>query len=249
MPQLDRRRVRVVLQRDLRDYRSWSSFKIAVLLFAVITVVATVGTFSFVRGGADAAAGDDDVARQALGIVLFLLAMLPVMVGIPLFSTESLTREKSSGTMASLLATPLTPREICLGKSSAIFLPLLGVTVLAPIVAGVAINLFAIQPVLGEFFFPPSLILTVVVVVPLFFFGLANLTIELSMAGSAELAVAPSYLVGLALLVGVPISTVLGVADPASWSFLLVGLLATAVMWLVVWVASRWLSEERIVLS
>ncbi|SOD63847.1 ABC-2 family transporter protein [Streptomyces zhaozhouensis] len=251
MPRLDRERVSVVFRRDFGEFVRWRSYRLVMVLTAVAAVVVISGFVAFLRsdtGRIDGTDGDS-ILPAATGVVVFLLAMLPPTVCLPLFATDTLTREKNSGVMEALLATPLTPAEIRQGKSMAVFLPALPAALLGPLLAVAAVNVFVSLPVNDEPLVPAPLLLTVLVLVPLFFLALTNLTIELSMVSSPELAVSPSYLIGFAMLAGVPLGAITEVFDPTSWGFLGGALVVTAAMWALVWLGARWLTTDRVVLS
>lgn len=241
MSKIKNKRVGVIFNRDFKEYKSGKSFKIVMLVYIVITIVISIKTLL--------SSADGSALKLTLCNTLFLLALIPTIVNIPLFTTVPLTRDKINGTMANLLATPLCPKEIVHGKSLAIFLPGYIISVLAPLFVTLVVNFVLIIPSDGSFYMPVPLLLTVFVITPIFVYGLTELTIQLSMIKSPELAISPSYLIGFVLMIGVPICSAMGTIDLTSWNFIILYLGVTFLMWILVWSVSFLLTKERIILS
>lgn len=241
MSKLIRKRIGVVFQRDLKEYGSTKALKLVIVLFILADVVISIWT---VLSGDKASS-----FKLTLCNTLFLLALIPPIVSIPLLTPAPLTRDKVNGTMNNLLATPLSPEEIVQGKSLAVFLPGYILSVLAPLIVVLAVNFTLIIPTEGSFYLPVPLLLTIFVITPIFCYGLTKFTIQLSMVKSPELAISPSYLLGFALMIGVPICSSMSILDLTSWSFLLLYLVATIFIWILVWSFSALLTKERIILS
>ncbi|WP_054741588.1 hypothetical protein [Cellulosilyticum ruminicola] len=173
--------------------------------------------------------------------ILFLIGLIPLTIGIPLFTTTPFTKEKVNGVMSSLLSTKLTPDDICLGKSLAIFIPGL-------LISYLSMFIFTIGLIIRHQISIP-LICTVFIMMPLFFLGLSIWTVQLSMLNSPELAIAPSYLIGLALFIGIPMLSVMQIITLQSWYFFRIALIVTASMWILVVVFKQALTKEKIILS
>jgi uncharacterized membrane protein len=70
-----------------------------------------------------------------------------------------------------------------------------------------------------------------------------------SLANNPEIAIAPSFIVGFGLMMGLPIGIATGAINLASWSFTFWYFVGTVIVWSVVGYLSRLLSKENIVLS
>lgn len=235
MQKIKSNRVNAVFERDFNEYKKGKSFKILVSLFILATIGICIKTLLSAQSGSP--------LQMTLYNTLFLLALIPTIITIPLFTTASLTRDKVNGTMANLLATPLSPKEIVHGKSLSVFLPSFIISVLSPLIV--------ILVVAADGLFFPSLpfLLAIYVVIPGLCYGLTKFTIQLSMIKSPEFAISPSYLIGFAIMIGVPMCSGLGIINIASWNFLLINMAMTFTMWILVCCLSAMITKERIILS
>ena len=159
------------------------------------------------------------------------------------------TKEKVNGNIESLLATPLSPKAIWMGKCLAIFLPAFVICIVSTLVIVLAVNFVAIVPATGTLFLPAPVLLTGFLFNPLLFFGLLSFIILFSLANNPDIAIMPSFLVGFGLMIGIPVAVAIRAIDLASWSFALWYLVGAVVIWAVVCYLSRLLTKEQIVLS
>ena len=267
---------RLLLGRDLRDLSSGTAFRIMVAVFAVMALAMAVGAAGLAAGmAADTAsggvvgtAGGAGTARAGLSMpycqLLYFGSILPLLGFIWLFSGATLAKEKASGHLETLLATPLEPRDILLAKTGAMALPGLMMTgltlVLVLAAAGIAAGAagaagaaegMASGPARGALalVFPPALLLSCVVVNPLLFTGLAALTVLLALRSSPDAAILPSFALGFGLMIAVPGGAAIGVVDLRSWGFAGLSLGLAAIEWAIVAALARGLVKERIVLS
>jgi hypothetical protein len=91
--------------------------------------------------------------------------------------------------------------------------------------------------------------LTSLVINPLLLLGLLLFIVLYSLAKNPDIAIAPSFIVGFGLMMGIPLGVATGVMNLASWSFCLWYLAGTAASWLVVLFFFRLLTKENIILS
>jgi hypothetical protein len=136
-----------------------------------------------------------------------------------------------------------------MGKGLAIFLPRFILAVVSTLVVVLAVKFAAIIPATGKFFLPAPVLLTGFLFNPLLFFGLLSFIGLFSIAKNPDIAIAPSFLLGFGLMIGVPLGLVTGAINLASWSFALWYLAGAIVIWAVVCYLSRLLTKENIVLS
>lgn len=260
---------RLLLRRDLRDLSSGAAFRIMVAVFAVMAIAMAVGAGGLAAGMAahpaakgaatvsagGAAGGASRVAARAdlsmpYGQLLYFGSILPLLGFIWLFSGATLAKEKASGHLETLLATPLEPRDILRAKAEAMLLPGLAMTaftlVLALASAGIAAG--AARDV-AAMVFPPALLVTCVAANPFLFAGLAVLTVILALRSSPDAAILPSFVLGFGLMIAVPGGAAIGIVDLGSWAFAGLSLGLAVIEWLVVAGLVRGLSKERIVLS
>ena len=207
-------------------------------------------------GGAEGSGGAPALSALAMpyGQLLYFGSVLPLLGFIWLFSGASLAKEKASGHLETLLATPLEPRDILLAKTEAMVLPGLAMTGLSLALALAAAGIAAASvagPARGALalVFPPALLVTCAVANPLLFTGLAALTVLLALRSSPDAAILPSFALGFGLMIAVPGGAAIGLVDLRSWGFAGLTLGLAAIEWAIVAALARGLSKERIVLS
>lgn len=244
------RKIGIVFSRDFRELRKTNAFLIIAVTFTIITIAAAVIASITLKNQGWLVVR---AARPMLGLIMSLISyFLPLsilMTFIWAFASLPIIKEKVNGNIESLLATPLGPREIWIGKSLAIFVPGFVISVVSTIIVLLAINLVAIKPATGVFFFSVQILLTCFIINPMLFFGLLLFIILFSLVNNPDIAIAPSFLVGFGLMTGIPLGVATGVVDLASWSFLLWYTAGTVAVWAVICYLSRLLTKEKIVLS
>jgi ABC-type transport system involved in multi-copper enzyme maturation permease subunit len=239
--------MRVVFDRDVRDFLGWNAYRVIVVLFAAATVGIAVATVLEFRSRGWLHAGSaTGPAGGILANVILLVAIAPLLVTTPLFASEPLAKEKSNGTIACLLATALWPRDVWLGKGLAVFVPGAVVSVVCAAALAAVVGVAGGAPAASAYV---PLLVDALFVTPLLFCGLTAFTMQLSMIASPELAIAPSYLVGFALLIGLPLGTLTGVVDLTTWTFVLLYLATAAVVWFVVLGVGLRLDKETVIAS
>lgn len=240
----------IVFQRDFRELRQSDAFRVMLALYAVITGGGSAAV-SIILGrqawlGAVAAR---PLLELIMALIVYFLPLFVLISFIWAFANLPVTKEKVNGNITCLLATPLGPRTIWMGKCLAIFLPAYAVAAGATLIVVLAVNISTIVPATGVFILPPPAVLTGFLIIPLLFFGLLSLIILLTLTGDPDLAFAPSFLVGFGLMIGIPLGLALEIVDPASWPYALWHLAGAAAAWAIVFYLTRLLTPEKIVLS
>ena len=244
------RTMNVILCRDFRELRQTNAFRIMVIVAAVITIAAAAGISIVLSRQAWLG---EEFARPVLELIISLVAyylpLLILMAFIWAFATLPLTKEKINGNIECLLATPLRLGSLWIGKCLAIFLPGFGISVIALLLVLLVVNLITINPATGYLVLPIPALVTGFIINPLLFFGLLAFIVLFSLANNPEIAIAPSFIVGFGLMMGLPIGIATGAINLALWSFTLWYFVGTVIVWAVVGYFSRLLSKENIVLS
>ncbi|WP_332445386.1 hypothetical protein [Dehalococcoides mccartyi] len=195
----------------------------------------------------------EEIARPLLELILSLVAyFLPLLILLAFiwaFASLPITKEKVNGNIECLLATPLNPGAIWIGKCLAIFLPGFVISVFALLSVLVVVNLITISPATGYLVLPIPALVTGFIINPMLFFGLLAFIVLFSLANNPDIAIAPSFIVGFGLMMGLPIGIATGAINLASWAFTLWYFIGTVIVWAVVGYLSRLLSKENIVLS
>jgi len=160
----------------------------------------------------------------------------------------AVTIEKVKRSIESLLGTPLSLRQICLGKSLAVFLPsvILGLVFTFCSIAGV--NQFFTVPKMGHFIMPGAAPLAATLVaVPLIVFFLSSLLIAIQLI-ITSIRWVNAAIIGLIFAIGFGLSPSLRFGSE-SWSIVFFSLgIAIAFALLTVYLSRR-VTKERIVLS
>jgi len=241
----------IVLRRDFQEIRRTNAFRILVIVSAVVTIGIAAGTsIAFNKAAWLALDSAKPILEFTMGLIIYFLTLFVLMAFIWVSASMPVTKEKVNGNIESLLATPLGPKAIWMGKCLAIFLPAFAVCVVSTLIIMLAINLVAILPATGYFFMPAPVLLTGFILNPLLFFGLLAFIILFSLANNPDIAIMPSFLLGFGLMLGIPVAVAVGAIDLASWSFALWYLVGAIVIWIAVICLARFLlTSEHIVLS
>lgn len=244
------KRMLLILHRDFKEMRSSTAFRIMIVIAALITIAASAGISVALRlqswyGMTEAVPGLDLI----LGLVVYFLPFMILMAFVWAFSSIQITCEKVNGNIESLLATPISPKILWMGKCLAVFMPSYLISVVASFIVLLAINLTAILPGWEMFVLPESGLVSGLIINPLLFFALLAFIILFSLANNPDIAVAPSLLIGFGLMIGIPVGLLTGAIDITSWSFGLWYLLGTVLAWVVVMFLTRLLTRQNIILS
>lgn len=244
------REMLLVLRRDYREIRSTAAFRILLVVAAVVTVGASIGISVGLRlqwwfG--------DSQARPALDLILGLVTyFVPFAVLIAFiwsFASLPVIKEKVNGNTECLLATPLGPGALWIGKGLAVFLPAYILSVIASALVVLAVNAAAITPGWGAFVLPAPALVNGLIVNPLLFLGMLLFIMLFSLVNNPDVAIAPSFLIGFGLMIGMPLGLLTGAIDISSWTFVLWYAGGTLLVWATVLCLTRLLTRQNIVLS
>jgi len=227
-----------------------AAFKVLFFFSAVVAIVAAI-VVSFVLGrqewlGVEAAR---PFLKLIVGIMAYFLPLFILMAFIWSFASLPVVQEKVNGNLDCLLATPLEAKAIWMAKSLAVFLPGYVISIAATLALLLAVNLAAILPATGELMLPAPVLLIGLLVNPLLLFGLLSFIVLFSLADNPDVAIAPSFILGFGLMIGMPLGLGTGVINLASWSFVLWYLAGAVAAWIIVGYFSRLLTKENVVLS
>ncbi len=246
------REIMVIMKKDLRETLRTKAFygSIGIVLFVLVALAAGLGrNINAVIEQETSLAEIASAIQPLVGTTAFTLSLMLMLLFCMYTNAYTLTMEKVKRSMESLLCTPLSLRQIWLGKSFAIALPsvILGLLFAFGGIAG--INQFFIVPKLGRFIMPGTApLVAILVAVPLIMFFFASLMVAL------QLIITNIHWINAALI-GLVIAVMFGLSPPvlkfgsASWSIVFVSLGVAAILALVTIYLSRLVTKERIVLS
>lgn len=242
--------ISIIFQRDFRELRQTNAFRILLLASAAAAIAGSVAISIILNR--QPWLGDPS-AKPLLNLIISAAAyFLPLFIltsFIWAFSNLAVINEKISGNIESLLATPLSPASIWMAKSLAIFVPGLVISCIAALIIILTVNLAVIEPATGSFVLPAPAMLISFLINPLLFFGLTAFILLFALANNPDIAIAPSFIFGFGLMIGIPLGILTGAIDLASWIFALWYLAGTVVIWAIVIYLTRLLTKENIVLS
>ena len=236
------RPVGTVLSREIRDLTKTRSFVIGMVISVIVNV-------TFIGGIAASAQSISELGHQgvAVGALVVAVAGLPIAVAFPLLGSEPMVRDQSTGANVCLLATPARPVDLVVARAVALWLP--SAVIGAVMGAAVPLVFIGTGSPLGQSLPVVRLILSGAIVVPLLFLGLAMLMAELALVFSADIATAPSYVVGLAVVAGVPIASVSAGVDASAPGFFVGSCIVTAVFLLCVIAWAVRLTKEKVAMA
>ncbi len=253
-------RVAAVCGRDLHELRATPAFRALAAAFAALAVGIAVGAGflvrSVLRGTADLdARAVDGIVKGVVGgflvdNALYAVTMLPYSLMVWVFAASLVMREKLSGNLETLLATPLSLAEIWLGKTLALAAASTvigwscGAVALVAAHAVVAMGLSRFVPVVSA----PGVV-AAGLLNPLFFSGMCALIILIALVKDADASLLPSFLIGMGAMIGLPVAIGIGAITIGSWRFCLYQAGAAAALWVAVLVLLLGSRKERVVLS
>jgi len=245
------KKVIVIMKKDLRETLRTKAFyvSIAMVLFILVMLGSAVGgqINTLIEKGL-APAEVISAIQPLMGTTAFMLSLMLMMLFCMYINAYTLTMEKIKRSIESLLCTPLSLRQICLGKSLAVFLPSVILGLVFTFGGIVGINRFFIVPKLGHSIMPgPAPSVAILVVVPLIVFFLAALMIALQLI-ITNIRWINAALMGVIFGVGFGLSSTLRFGAE-SWSIVFLSLGVVALLALVTIYLSRLVTKERIVLS
>jgi ABC-2 type transport system permease protein len=219
----------------------------------MIILVCAAGTIAILAAlilnpETEKAAPDLSVLQNVMGLTLFCASFITIGIYTSVFSYQSLVREKARGNIQALLATPVSPQELWLGKSLAVFLPGLVFTIIFTLAAFLVLNLIYFTGDTG-FVFTAWMFISNLLAVPLLYLavtmfvhivGLVGKPVTANVIGQIFLPLMANVMIQLA------VRTSLG-AD--SWLFAVILLGTTGVIGIGTLFMYCNLKSETIILS
>ncbi len=244
------KKVLLVFKRDYSEMVSTTAFRIMLIIAVVITIGAAAGISIALHlqewyGAAEAM----PIVEFIIGLVVYFITLAVLLAFTWGFSGIQITKEKVDGNIECLMATPLGPKTLWIGKCLAVFLPGFVISLAVVFIVLVALNLAVVLPGWGTFIFPEQAIAAGLIGNPLLFFAVLGFIMLVSLVGNPDVAIAPSFLIGFGLMIGIPAGMATGTIDITSWSFVLWYTAGAIACWLIVFALMRMLTRQNIVLS
>ncbi len=240
------KKIMVIMKKDLKETFRTRAFyvNIGTIIFMIImlgwTMEGEIGTL--------VKKAEIPAIQVLLGTFAYMLSLMVMMLFCIYLNAYTLTMEKVKRSIESLLCTPLTTKQICIGKTLAIFLPSLILGWLLTFGCLVGINQFLIVPKVGQFIMPGvAPLVAILIAEPLIIFFLSLLVIALQLI-ITNIRWINSALIFLVFIVGFGLSPILGFG-PGSWSIVFVSFGIAGILALIAFLLSSRITKERIVLS
>lgn len=242
----------VVLRSDVGDMVRGKAFLIIVSLIGALTIGAAVGiTIGLNRWLTPDLVWEDakPMLELFMGLISSYVPLTVLFIYMATWATDPIAKEKAKGPIEALLATPLTARAVWIGKSLAIFLPAYLMGFVATVIVVLAVNFGSILPTTGHFVFPLPEAFTSFIILPLLMCALISLGILFSLITNPVIGQTIIMFIGVVMLqvVGQIGGRVIWLLP--SWDWALYTLAGAALLGLITFNLSRFLTKERIVLS
>lgn len=182
-------------------------------------------------------------------IAFYTFPLVLAMLICSIFSAYSIIMDKTKRTLESLLATSVSLRQIWLGKTLAVAVPSIVLSLLLSILALVACNLIIVVPAIGRFIVPDSLSLAIgLVIIPVMTF-LIVLVVNFFQLTMTNPRIANLIFPGI--FIGIFISTVISLGKSYDFAptYLKITLIVIGILIAVNLLLSRFLTKDRVILS
>jgi ABC-2 type transport system permease protein len=221
---------------------------IAGVVFICVAGLAVLFCTQFIRPEMAKTLPDRSVLENYFGLILFCTSFITIGIYASVFAFQSLMREKARGNIQAMLATPVNPGDIWIGKSLGVFLPGLVFAVVMTLVVFLAITYIYFIPDIG-FIVTPWILISNLIAVPLVYLTMSLLVHAVCLTGKAVTGNVVAQIF-LSLMVTLMINlAVRGVPNAGSWLFAVILLGVAAVLGVITLVVRPKLTAERIVLS
>lgn len=215
------------------------------VVFICVTGLAVLFGTQFIRPEVNASVPDKSVLENYLGLILFTTSFISIGIYASVFAFQSMTREKARGNIRALLATPLGPGDIWLGKSLGVFLTGLTFAVVMTLGALFAINYIYLVPDMG-FIVTLWMVISNFISVPLVYLVLTMLVHMIGLAGKPGTGnvIAQVFLpVMIALMINLAVRDIV---SAGSWLFAVILLGIAAAISIIIQMVRPKLTTERI---
>lgn len=184
-------------------------------------------------------------SETAVGILISTLPLVFNMLFSSQLSNYAVITDKSKRVLESLLATPLSLRQVWAGKSLAITLPSITVSFVLSVVALVLLNNLFIIPVVGRFVMPaPTQIITGLVLVPVISFLVTLVVTMFQLILNNPRMANFAFMVLFLAVFWIPTAPLTSSLNMTTIYLILIGILIILNL-----ILSRLLTKERVILS
>ena len=221
---------------------------------SMVAIFVVIGVFVAAMGGLIAGGlafeglsqqqrGDTGLMNEYVGLTVYIIAAVVAGVGFSTIYSSPLIREKSNGTIETLLATPISPARLVTAKAIAITLLAVPVgLVCGGVVGAVLWGRYSLGAAVAP---APFILVTVLFVTPLIYFTLALIVYAIGVAARTAdgVVIVSIFITGFsAVMLNMALRDV---TPPESLSFLLLNLAWALVFGVIAAVALPRISREK----
>jgi ABC-2 type transport system permease protein len=237
----------VIAVKDIGEaFRSRAIYLLMILLLVV--TVSYVATYDANVKNLTSQTEINSFSRNFLSSLVYVLPLMYTIIICSVFASYSVVLDKAKRTIESLMATPVSIRQIWMGKSLAVTLPSLVVGMAVFILVYIVMNVVFVIPRTHFFVFPDALaIISAVIIVPVLIFSIVAVVVNVQLIISNPRIATFVFTAIFALLV-IGINAVGGLGVSIGFlSLVYLGLLVVCAG--VSLILSRSLTKEKVLLS
>jgi ABC-2 type transport system permease protein len=242
------RRAFIIARKDMKEALRSRSTYFYILILIFISLPYLSGFHTVIRRLTEQGLSPADLqlaTQSLLNTIVYTLPLVLTMLFCSFLSTYAVIMDKAKRTLESLLATPASLRQIWLGKSLAVALPSIVITLLVLLIAVIVVNQVFVVPALGVFLVPGALsLVAALLIIPVMTFFVV------CVVNFLQLIMANPRIANFAFMViflGIYFATITELAS--SWDFSLIYMIMTILLAAVTLLLGRFLSKEKVVLS
>jgi hypothetical protein len=242
----------LLVVRNIRELSRSAAFRILIVLLVVLAFGCAAGTVMLITVSETQVPETTFVPHLSglVGMALYFSTLLPFIVFIRVFAGAVLLKEKVTGQLETLLATPVRPKTLWLSETITVFLPGIALAFTSSLLLMIAITVgSSFRPGIGDTLFSVPLFTVCWAGNPLFSAGLCALTVIIALKAGPDMSLIPSFIGGFGLMTAIPAGTAVRIIDLSSWTFASGYLGIVILEWIAVFLMVRNLEKERIVLS
>ncbi len=240
----------VIARKDIREaFKSRSTY-----VYIVIMIVLSFSYLSTYNALISTLKNQHDTQQQIRDASLFFLNniayTLPMMYSVlvcTIFATYSVVVDKAKRNLESLMATPLSLKQIWRGKSLAVTLPSVVLGLAVSVLGYCIINYVAVIRETGSFIFPEALaIATAIIIVPILVFTVVTIVLYLQLViSNPRVANFVFTVIFLLLFFGANFLGLLGIPVSLAYIYLGIIIICGGISYLL----SHSLTKEKVLLS
>lgn len=242
------KKIWVIARKDMLEaFRSKSTYIYIVVLFAFCFPYYEAIN-SVIRNLSRTGSSSRDIIAAVRLLINVATATMPLMLSMlvcGVFSAYAVIMDKTKRIFESLLSTPVSLAQVWLGKSLAVFVPGMAISIVITLLLIILLNFLAIMPALGTFILPDFVtVLIGFVDVPVMVFLVISIICMFQLITSNPRIpnIAFSF-----IFMAIYFTTITQL--DTSWNFSLIYLMITLVLAGANWLCSRFLTKERVILS